>query len=275
MISVFSFLDYRAFLQAYQESRKADKDWYSVRYMAGKIGMDPGQLVKVLQGKLQLPLVRIAAVSKLCRFDSREEAYFETLVRLARAKTRGEVQELTERIVALRGVDVRGLESDQAEYFHNWHHSVVRSLAGIVPFRGGFDQIGAMVTPRVSAEKIKESVELLSRLGLLREDDKGFWRLAEPHVHPGQKMPAEVVRRFQGQYMRLAERALDEIPVDERDISSLTVTLRWSDLPRVREKVSEMRRQIQNIAQECPEPDGVFQLNIQLFPVARVHPKVL
>lgn len=273
MISVFSFLDYRAFLQAYQESRKADKDWYSVRYMAGKIDMDPGQFLKVLQGKLQLPLARIAAISKLCRFDAREEVYFETLVRLARAKTRAEVQEFTERIVALRGVAVKGLEADQAEYFHNWHHSVVRSLAGIVPFRGGFDQVGAMITPRVSAEKIKESVELLSRLGLLREDDKGFWRLAEPHVNPSEKMPAEVVRRFQGQYMRLAERSLEEIPVDERDISSLTVTLRWSDLPRVREKVTEMRRQIQNIAQECSEPDGVFQLNIQLFPVARVRPK--
>lgn len=273
VISVFAFLDYRAFLQAYQESRKSDKDWYSVRYMAGKIGMDPGQFVKVLQGKLQLPLTRIAAVSKLCRFDAREETYFETLVRLARAKTRAEVQELTERIVSLRGVDVKGLEADQAEYFHNWHHSVVRSLAGIVPFRGGFDQVGSMITPRVSGEKIKESVELLARLGLLREDDKGFWRLAEPHVNPGQKMPSEVVRRFQGQYMRLAERALDEIPVDERDISSLTVTLRWSDLPRVREKVSELRRQIQSIAQEGPEPEGVFQLNVQLFPVARVRAK--
>ena len=86
-------------------------------------------------------------------------------------------------------------------------------------------------------------------------------------------MPSEVVRRFQGQYMRLAERALDEIPVDERDMSSLTVTLRWSDLPRVREKVSELRRQIQNIAQEGPEPEGVFQLNVQLFPVARVRAK--
>lgn len=273
MISVFSFLDYRAFLQSYQESRKADKDWYSVRYMAGRIDMDPGQLVKVLQGKLHLPLARLPAISKLCRFDGREEAYFETLVRLGRAKTRGEVQELTERIVALRGVEVKGLEADQAEYFHNWHHAVVRSLAGIVPFRGGFDAIGEMITPRVSGEKIKESVELLSRLGLLREDDKGFWRLAEPHVHPGEKMPAEVVRRFQGQNMRLAERSLEEIPVDERDISSLTVTLRWSDLPRMREKVSEIRRQIQTLAQDCSEPDGVFQLNIQLFPVARVRGK--
>lgn len=273
MISVFSFLDYRAFLQSYQESRKADKDWYSVRYMAGRIDMDPGQLVKVLQGKLHLPLARLPAISKLCRFDGREEAYFETLVRLGRAKTRGEVQELTERIVALRGVEVKGLEADQAEYFHNWHHAVVRSLAGIVPFRGGFDAIGEMITPRVSGEKIKESVELLSRLGLLREDDKGFWRLAEPHVHPGDKMPAEVVRRFQGQTMRLAERSLEEIPVDERDISSLTVTLKWSDLPRMREKVSEIRRQIQTLAQDCSEPDGVFQLNIQLFPVARVRGK--
>ena len=273
MISVFSFLDYRAFLQSYQESRKADKDWYSVRYMAGRIEMDPGQLVKVLQGKLHLPLARIPAISKLCRFDGREEAFFETLVRLGRAKTRGEVQELTERIVALRGVDVKGLEADQAEYFHNWHHAVVRSLAGIVPFRGGFDAIGEMITPRVSGEKIKESVELLARLGLLREDDKGFWRLAEPHVHPGEKMSAEVVRRFQGQTMRLAERSLEEIPVDERDISSLTVTLKWSDLPRMREKVSEIRRQIQTLAQDCSEPDGVFQLNIQLFPVARVRGK--
>ncbi len=273
MISVFSFIDYRAFLQSYQEARKADKDWYSVRYMAGKIEMDPGQFVKVLQGKLHMPLARLPAVSKLCRFDSREEAYFETLVRLGRAKTRGEIQELTERLVTLRGVEVKGLEADQADYFHNWHHAVVRSLAGIVPFRGGFDQVGEMISPRVSAERIKESVELLARLGLLREDEKGFWRLAEPHVHPGQKMPAEVVRRFQGQMMRLAERALEEVPVDERDISSLTVTLRWEDLPKVRERVSEMRRQIQNIAQECPEPDGVFQLNIQLFPVARVRGK--
>jgi uncharacterized protein (TIGR02147 family) len=71
--------------------------------------------------------------------------------------------------------------------------------------------------------------------------------------------------------LALSESAIDRVPPEHRDISTLTVALPVSALEEIRTVIKEARAQIVRIADRYPSSasDAVCQLNIQLFPVTR------
>lgn len=266
---LFSYMDYRAFLRDFYEGRKESNPIWSYRFMSGRLEVDSGQLVRILQGKLHLPPRAMGATIRLCGLEGRDAAYFEELVRYGKAKSRDESSRSLERLIALRGVDSAPLSQDQADYYRSWHHTVVRSLLGMAPFRGDWKTLASLCTPEVTAQQAQESVELLERLGIVQRDEQGTLRLAERHVSPGAGVPPQIVRQFQKDTIDLAKTALDNVPRQEREISTITMALSEADIELVQGWIRDLRRRIQTLADSTRDPDRVFHLNVQLFPVTK------
>ena len=268
-MDVFAYTDYRTFLRDLYENRKESNPIWSYRFMAQRLDVDAGQLVKILQGKLHLPQRAIGAAIRLCGLDGREAAYFEELVRFSRARSAEESSRSFERLNALKGVASATISADQAEYYRAWHHTVVCALLGLGPFRGDWETLGGLCMPPLSADQARGSVELLERLGIVERDAQGALRLAAAHVAPAEGVPVEAIRQFQKDTIDLAKLALDTIPRAEREISTITMALSESDIGLVQGWVRDLRRQIQSLAESTRDPDRVYHLNVQLFPVAK------
>lgn len=269
LMDLFAYTDYRVYLREFYENRKESNPIWSYRFMATRLEMDPGQLVKILQGKLHLPQRALGAAIKLCGLDARQAAFFEELVRFSRARTADESSRSYERLNALRGVPSGALSQDQADYYRSWHHTVVRALLGMAPFRGDWETLGALCMPPLTPDEARSSVELLERLGIVVRDDHDVLSLSNAHITPGAGVPVEAVRKFQRDTLDLAKRALEAIPREEREISTITMALAESDLTLVQGWVQDLRRQVQALADGTREPDRVYHLNVQLFPVAK------
>jgi len=269
---LFSFTDYREFLRRHYEFRRSRQSTFSYRFMAARLEVDPGQLAHILQGKLHLPQRALAATLKLCRFDSREAAFFEELVRLGRCRKPEDAARSRERLAALRTVRPRELGADGESFYAHWRHSVVRALASASKASDG-GEFGILCSPRQTAREARESVQLLEKLGLLARDHEGFFRAAEAHVVPGPAVSREILRRWHAQVLELAASSLDAFQAAERDISTLTVALSSKDLPVVRGWIADLRSQIQALAAATEAPDRVLDACVQLFPVARVPGK--
>jgi uncharacterized protein (TIGR02147 family) len=69
--------------------------------------------------------------------------------------------------------------------------------------------------------------------------------------------------------MDLGKRALRTVPSAERDISVLTMTLSPDAFRMVKSEIQAFRKRIAKIAVDDANPDRVFQMNMQLFPVSR------
>jgi uncharacterized protein (TIGR02147 family) len=67
----------------------------------------------------------------------------------------------------------------------------------------------------------------------------------------------------------LAKRALDDLPREERDISSLTLCVAEASLPRLKQRIRDFRRELLQLAEDDPAPERVVQLNFQMFPLSR------
>lgn len=266
---LFSFADYREFLRRYYEFRRCQQPTFSYRFMSARLEIDPGQLAHILQGKLHLPQRALAATLKLCRFDSRQAAFFEELVRLARSRKPEEIERCRERLDALRSVVQRELGSDAEGFYHHWRHAAIRALADMVPENGDGGALGRHCLPFQGAVDAAESVALLLRIGLLERDGARRLRPTHPHVAAGAEISAEALRGWHRQVLGLASESLERFPPGRRDVSTLTVAISASDLPAVKEWISDLRRQVQAQADSASAPGEVWNICVQFFPVAR------
>ncbi len=265
--SIFGFEDYRQFLLAHYEARKALKKQFSYRFMASRLDVDPGQLVWILKGKLHLSANSVTAAIRLCHLEGREAAYFEELIRLGKARSAGEKSRCRERLAAMRGVDTQALDATQASYYAQFEHSVLRALAPLAK-RATPAELGAMCLPPLPAESAEDSLRLLQSLGLLQGGRSG-WHLSRAHITSGPEIAPEILRNFHCLAIGKAVEALRNLQPASRDISSLTVALPASELDTVKSWLSDLRRQLQKLAEDTEHPDRVIQFNSQFFPLAR------
>lgn len=264
--SLYDAEDYRVWMKARYEERKQAQPHFSYRYMALRIGMDAGQLVKVLQGKLHLASNKVSGVVKLFGLDPRGEKFLEALVRFGKATATDEIEKRWEDLQALKEVQARELEQDQYEFYTTWIPTAVRGLLSLGEADQGVCALRERLAPHPETVEVERTLDLLRRLGLIECGNDGRWTVVEKHIRTGSQWRERTVRQFQTDTMRLATEALERIPPRRRDISTLTLTLAEKDLPLLRERVAELRRDLVRLAEESDPADAVYQVNVQVFP---------
>jgi uncharacterized protein (TIGR02147 family) len=268
MPEVTDFLEYREYLRAVYDERKAVHPYFSMRYMAGKIGIDPGYLVKVLQGKRHLADDSVPRAADLCKLKDADGAYFTELVRFAKARSEREIREGFDRLMLLRGIGTRVLEVDQAAFWSSWRHHALRSLLGIGSFGDDPATLGRHLTPPATPEEVRESLDLLDRLGLAIRDKEGRWLLSNRFVSSGASQRQPDLRPYILDTLRLAGESFDRHPKEARSLSSVTIAVGRDKIPALQERIREFRQEILRLAQAEESADVVMQLNLQLFPLA-------
>ena len=81
-------------------------------------------------------------------------------------------------------------------------------------------------------------------------------------------MPSEGLKRFHEQMIEHAKSAIREVPVEERQICGMTLTVKKEDLKEAKEVIRHfMDRFSSRVDQKLGEQ--VYQLNVQFFPLTK------
>src|SRR3954463_7260401 len=101
LVNIFTYFDYRKFLQdAYNERRKENPN-FSYRFIASKVGFSsPGFFANVLKGKKDISLKLALKFAELFKLVRKEKEYFELLVLFNKATGAGEKKEYLDRLLA-------------------------------------------------------------------------------------------------------------------------------------------------------------------------------
>ena len=162
------------------------------------------------------------------------------------------------------------ISGDQIEFYKNWYNPVVRELIEINRQDQTPEAISKLITPEISSEKIAESIEVLTRLGLLHFNKDGKLNSKNSVVSSdGLKIGSLVIRATQKKLAELAGESLEKIDKDERDISGLTVALKEKSFKKVANEIKKCRRRIIEIVSKEKNPDRVYRLNFHLFPLSK------
>ncbi len=266
---IFAYLDYRAYLRDACAAKKAGNAKYSLRYLATRLGRDSGFLARVLQGQRRLSPADGLRFAAILGLKPKESAFLEELMLYAHSRAHDEGKRHLERLLGHTAVasKLRRLRSGQIEFFGKWYYSALRELLHFHRFDGDFRALGRKLRPAITASEAKKAVELLLDMGLLKRKAGSRLEVTERFIQAPEDIAPILVHSFQLAMMDLAKESIDRFPKAGRDVSTLTLSLSAEGFAQTRERIREFRKALVDIADADQGVHGVYQVNVQLFPL--------
>ncbi len=272
--TLFDYLDYREFLRDFFKEQKRRHFYYSFRYIAQKTGIDPAHLARVFQSKRHLSQKSLDSIVSLLKLTDDEQVFFTRLFAFNTARTEREAKRAFEEILAFGGVKSKTLHAGQFRFYTKWYYTAVRALIAMRLFtERDYAAIARSLSPSISLSEAKDAVRLLLELGLVETGSDGILRVLDTHISTGPKWRSIAVKAFHSETIKLAGESIERHPREVRDISTVTVGIKRSRMDEIRQRIVEFRSSIMHLAEEDTDPDEVYQLNIQLFPLTDTSSK--
>lgn len=267
-IDIFNFLDYRNYLREALQVLKQNGQMSGLRELAALLDLkSPGHITWILQGKRDLAVKRIPALAKLLNLNSIETRYFTLIVQHNDSTEDSLRKQLFTRISRMHATRKQKLGESYARFWTAPHHAALRELVGMGKYQDqDLPALGKKLIPSLNAVKTMESIKLMQELKLVEKHSDGYWMRRESVVSAGENWTTETIRSFQLSLMDQASRALVETPKEQRDISTLTITMSPQILEKVRKRLGELRQDILTMVRTDPSPQCVYHLTMQLFP---------
>jgi uncharacterized protein (TIGR02147 family) len=261
-------------LKDWYEFRKLNSPEFTYRYIAGRVGFkSAGHFTQILKGSINLSISMAANFAEFLKLGKKEAEYFELLVRFNQAKTHAEKKRCFERMLKFRELKISTIGPDQYEYFEKWYYVAVREVLAYYPFKGNYAELAKKLKPSISPIGAKKAIDLLLRLGLIIRNDEGIYRKATPALSASPVGKSVAITNQALDTMRLAAESIDRFPKEQRNVSGVAFSVSRQTYEAIQDEVRNFRKKILDLAQSDPGPDGVYQFNVQLFPLTEAAGK--
>jgi uncharacterized protein (TIGR02147 family) len=267
MKPIVEYTDFRLYMRDFYEERKRCSafSWREFSKVAGF--SSPSYMKVVCDGKSKLSRIGVERTGAAMGLSGFEMDYFRAMVVFGQAETEEKKVEAYEKMLAMaKSYKVRVLEGDLFEYYESWRNPVLRELAPIMPGATP-GEMAKMCYPEVSALEVRESLDFLTKSGLLKKVDGNFVQ-SETSLRGTTDATRLAMRGMHRIMSKLATPAL-ELPKEIRNFSGVTMGLSRESFGKVEKVLNECRRQIIDIAAEEKNIEQVYRLNLQLFPLTR------
>lgn len=275
------FLDFRAYLRTMIAYLKEHQRGFSYRWFARRAGFSsPSFLKSVAEGKRNMSLASIAAFGRALGHNRREQEVFENLVLFGQAQTDAERNRYYERLrrSGAGGDRTVHMDTDQFDVYSHWYVIPIRELMLHSDFREDPEWIARKTRPPIRPADAQKALELLERVGLAARDENGVLKPVSVKLASGSGAAGPLAaRNYHRSMLELASRTLDEVPVDQRNISSLTISLSRGRYEEICERIKQFRAELLDIVED-DRANGedrklVYLLGFQLFPLTGEEPE--
>ena len=264
------YQNFRVYLRDFYTERK-HRSGFTWRDFAKAAGYSSPVFLKlVCDGKANLSDVGIERVANAMGLVGTDLQYFRALVNFNQEKDSSKKKEVFKELRAIaKENEMTLVGEDQYDYYESWINPVLRELVPQVP-EATPAQVADMLAFDTQAAEVKKALKLLEKVGLLNKNADGSFEQSSKAITTGNiEVTSLSVREMHRQMGELAVRSLDEVPVNERDISGLTLGISESAYSRITKEIEDFRRRVASIVLQETEEDRVYRLNVQLFPLTK------
>ena len=276
MADIFEFTDFREYLRCFYTEKKKANPRYSYQLLTQKAGFsNRGFVFNVMKGTRKLSKLNCNKLSQALEHSSREQEYFENIVAYTQADTEKErTYFLKQAFQVADKAEIRLIEKDQYEYYSTWYHSAIRSLIDILPVKNNYAQLSRRLSPAVTVDQVKQSLQLLKRLGLIARGKDGCYHLTGRHVRTSGDISRPARNQFHIACAELAKNAIQNEHPDFRNAISMTLGLSRRMYEDIVRETQTFITSIVNIVENSDDsPDRVYQYELLLFPLSNVEGK--
>ncbi len=271
-IDIFDYFDYREYLQMEYAWRKEYQPGFSHRLFSEQAGISsPNYLFRILKGERTLTADYVEKFTKALNLSHNESSYFSTLVQFNNERNTCEKEMLLRTLLSLRyRRSIHRIDDKKLQFFSKWYYPVIRELAVISEWKNDFNTLARHCYPRITAQQAKDAVAYLLKTEFLKQDSGGKYLRTEPVITSGDEVKSTVLRNYHRQTLTQCIDALDEVDVEDRDISSLTLSVSRKTYAIIKKEIQDFRKRLLVLAKEDKNPEMVCLTGFQLIPRSKM-----
>jgi uncharacterized protein (TIGR02147 family) len=272
--NITEYLDYRKYVADIYGYKKGLNKNFSHRAFSLKAGLSsPSHLKMVIDGKRSLSQKTIPKFVKGLGIEKEEALYFETLVHFNQSDTNDNRSSLFKRLMELRNKNITSshLDDNSFEFLSCWYTVAIYVLVGTKIFTNDTEWIVKKLNNKVTVREVKRALTLMIKLNLIKKDSVRGYVQSNGALSADDDTRSIAIYNYHKQMNELAGDALDNSDSDLREFNGATISISVEDLPILKEKIRQFRKEINELTSNNMEGKEVYQMNLQLFPLTSVE----
>jgi uncharacterized protein (TIGR02147 family) len=274
MPNIFDYTDHRLFLRDAYQAKHAKDYSFSHRHIVACLGVKSVAVFQhFLTGRNVISDKHVKQLAAIFELNKKEAEFFELLVRFNQATKAPERRDLLSELSGFVRANQNLVKPLQYAFYDQWYYSAVRAALSYYDFKGDYAELASLFNPPVTMTQARHTLRLLEDLGLVRRDSDGFPRPTTQLITTGNQADAVALSKHLIQMLDLARGALDNVPREHRELSSITLSLSEQTLELVRKEITRCRYRLLDLVRKDPSPDRVYQASFQIFPLTKLKKK--
>lgn len=268
-INVFNYFNYHDYLADYYEFKKKTSAGFSHRQFMLRAGLtSPNYLLRVIQKQRKLSGKYTDNFLRAISLTGKEAEYFRLLVSFCNEKDVQTKESCLKKMFLLRYPNEEfRLEDRKLKFFQRWYYPVIRELAVTIDFKDNYNLLASIIIPKITAIQVKNAVSyLVENDFIIKKGANGRYRYTDAVISSGPEVQSAIVTRYHQAVLKQASEALQTIRKEDRDISSITLSVSTETYYSIKKEIQDFRKRLLSIAAEDPNPDMVCLAAFQLLP---------
>lgn len=245
------YLSFSEFLNQKYTDRKERNTKYSLRSFSRDLNISSGRLTNLLKGRDIPGPETIEKIASILKLGPEELEELKNVLAAHKYMRRG------------LGFS-RQLNKEEFKEISDWKTWCIYTLFQSSDFIPTYSWLKQKI--HLPEDEISQSLKKLKNLGLI-DIDGDFYKLVCENVTTTNDVPSPEIRKFHKEFINKGIDALDVVPVEIRDISSLTLCINPGKLAEFKKMLADFRAKVNEIAKEDEDSSELYQLNIQFFPM--------
>ena len=250
--------DYRNWLLDELCTRKETNPSYSLRAFAKYLKVNPATLSQVFSGKRGFSkknALKVASKFSLSPVETKK------LLSSIRKETLGKEEDTSYN-------EVLQLENDRFKAISDWYHYGILSLAKLKNNEASPAWIAEQLN--ISIPEAKVAMERLKRLKYLTIENGKLVRAIQKPLSIISEIPSPAIRKYHKQNLKLAEKAIEEVSMQERELSAMTMAIDPKKMNEAAKMITKFKRKFLR-HMESGKQERVYTLSIQFFPLSKTN----
>jgi uncharacterized protein (TIGR02147 family) len=244
-------------LQRKFSEMQASNPKYSLRAFSRKVGLNPGALSGILNGKRNVSSKLAVRIAEKLVLDPQERSELFSQFRVLgyKAELNGQTEEY------------RVLSAAQFKIVAEWEHFAVLSLMRTKSFRSDSDWIADRLG--LTSARVRDVIQRLINTGMVELAVDGALKRASPKYRTTDDIADLSLRRSHDQSLELARRSLEHNSVSERDHTWVMFAMDPKKLSMAKEKIRRFQDELADLV-EAGDQTEVYRLSMHFFPLTHL-----
>jgi len=233
---------------------------YSLRAFSRKVGLNPGALSGILNGKRNVSTKLVQRIAERLLLDPQERSELFSHFRILRYREQ-----------TVGSNEYRVLSAAQFKVVAEWEHFAILSLMRTKDFRSEVEWIADRLG--LTQSKARDSIQRLIDAGMVELSSDGALTRVSPKYRTTDDVANMSLRRSHEQSLELAKRSLEQDAVSERDHTWVMFAMDPKKLSMAKEKIRRFQDELADLV-EAGDQTEVYRLSMQFFPLTKMNTEI-